>query len=222
MSDQTTPASGDAQAGTVGAVQTPDAPENKGADQKTTPENVEEKNTIEVPKDKWDQMYARTKSAEEKIKEFESAASEKAKAEAMAAGQYEEVIKGLETEKTDLLSKAGQLDQMNSTLQKYLDAELSKVEEGKRSLIPDDFTTQQKLDYIIANQSFLYSEQAKINNSTPALPKTDDEMALNELEKAKNELAELKAKRESTGHLNAVEASKVSKLVRMIAAASTS
>jgi hypothetical protein len=221
MSDQTTPASGDAQAGAVGAVQTPDAPENKGADQSTTPQTPEAKSNIEVPKDKWDQMYARTKTAEDKLKEYQEAEKKREEEKALEDGKFQDVIDSLKTEKSELLTKAESLDKMNGTLQKYLDVELNKVDESKRSLIPDDFTTQQKLDYIIANQSFLYSEQAKINNSTPALPKTDDEMALNELEKAKNELAELKAKRESTGHLNAVEASKVSKLVRMIAAAST-
>lgn len=44
-------------------------------------------------------------------------------------------------------------------------------------------------------------------------------MALNELEKAKNRLEELKQKRRDSGHLSQVEQTEASKLSRMITAA---
>jgi len=194
------------------------APENNGATP-TPPgqQPPETKSTIEVPKDKWDQMYARAKSAEEKAKEFEEAERKRLEAQALSEGKYQEVIDGLKSTNGELLQKANNLEAMEATLQKYLDAEISKVEEGKRGLIPENFTTQQKLDYIVQNQAYLFSSESKINNATPPLPKSEDELAMNELEKAKIRLKELRDKRDQTGHLTTIEMTEVSKLSRMIA-----
>lgn len=195
------------------------APENNGVNE-TPPgqQPPEAKNTIEVPKDKWDQMYARAKSAEEKTKEFEEAEKKRLEAQALSEGKYQEVIDGLKSTNGELLQKANSLEAMETTLQKYLDAEISKVDESKKGLIPENFTTQQKLDYIVQNQAFLYSAEAKTNNATPPLPKSEDEMAMNELEKAKIRLKELRDKRDQTGHLTTVEMTEVSKLARMVTA----
>lgn len=223
MPDPVTPGSGDPSGTTPennGAGTTPNAPENNGGNPTPPEKKPEEKGTIEVPKEKWDQMYARTKSAEEELKEFKEAEKKRAEEKALEDGKYQEVIDGLKSTNGELLEKAGSLEAMEGTLNKYLEAEMAKVDETKRGLIPENFTTQQKLDYIVQNQSFLYSAAAKENSVTPGLPKSENEMALNELEKAKNRIEELKKKRNETGHLSGVEQSEVSRLSRMISAAS--
>lgn len=226
MSDQNNAASGDASNPTPpenGAGQKPNnnAPENNGA-QNPEGQQPKPKGTIEVSQDKWDQMYARAKSAEERNKEYEDAERKRQEDLKMQEGKHQEVIDGLKTTNAELAQKASSLDAMEATLQKYLDAEMAKVDESKRGLIPENFTTQQKLDYIVQNQAFLYSAEAsKVNNPTPPLPKSEDELAMNELEKAKTRLKELRDKRDETGHLTAIEVSEVSKLSRMVAAAAS-
>lgn len=217
-------ASNNSTPGQNGAGQQPNnnAPENNGNNPNPSGQQPpESKGTIEVAKDKWDQMYARTKSAEEKLKEFEDAEKKRQEEAALKNGEFQTVIDSLKTEKSELLEKANSLEAMNSTLQKYLAVEMAKVDESKKGLIPENFTTQQKLDYIVQNQAFLYSPEAKANNATPPLPKTENEMAMNELEKAKTRLKELRDKRDQTGHLTTVEMSEVSKLSRLVTAAST-
>lgn len=224
MSDQTqTPGSGDNPTPeNNGTGQAPNAPENNSGNQLSNPEKKpdDKPGNVEVPKDKWDQTYARMKSAEEKLKEYEEAEKKRAEEKALEEGKYNDVIGNLKNENAELLKRASSLESMEGTLQKYLNAEMAKVDESKRSLIPENFSTREKLDYIVANQSFLYSEAAKANNATPPIPKSEQEMALNELEAAKNKVNEFKARVKNGEHLSEPEQTELSRLVRMITAAS--
>jgi len=123
----------------------------------------------------------------EKMNGFQSAEEERRKKEeeeaekkAKEAGEYDKVI----ADKDKKLSLAGEelkkskenYDKAKNTLQVILDKVTSTIPEDKRGLVPSEFSTRQKLEYIMANAEVLGADvslnkggEVKNNDNKPNL-----------------------------------------------------
>lgn len=191
-----------------------EAPQNKGDDAK------KEEGMISISQSKWDQMYARMKKSEEIAEQFQKQREEEEEKRLLQDKNYDEVINRLKTENQSYKDRASQVDQMEQTLAKLLEAEMQNISPERLSLIPETFTVQQKLDYIASNRSLLVTTSQPAKPSTGSdLPKNNDSTPLEEIDQAKARLEELKEKKLKFNFFTSAEQKEWMLLTRKIAQA---
>ena len=102
----------------------------------------------------------------EKFSDYEQLLEYKNNSEAEKLSEVEKLQKQI----SELQPYKEQVETANGILEKLLESELSLIAEDKRSLIPDNFTTSQKLEYITNNKQFLTN--SKSNIKTPGQEQT--------------------------------------------------
>lgn len=70
-------------------------------------------------------------------------------------GEYKTLYEQEKQKREALEAKVGQIDSYEQTLTGLLEAELKQLPETSRKLVPDDLSTQQKLNYIAKNRALL-------------------------------------------------------------------
>lgn len=156
-------------------------PEGEGDQGKKAPENNNDNNKSDLD-GRMNQLLARAKKAEEGIKSFQLEKDNAAEAELVKKGEHQEIIDNLKVKLADSESKSSRIGGLETALQSHLDSQMQNVAEDKRALIPESFTTEEKLTYISKNSAFLFENTPKVINSGGSLPKNDTPI-LNEIEK---------------------------------------
>lgn len=101
-----------------------------------------------VPFGKFHAANESLKAANAKIAEFEAAEAAATEKKALEAGEHQKVIDSLKPD-------AERAKTLEASLTKYLDAELAKIPEEKKPLIPAGLSVEAQLDYIATNRSLL-------------------------------------------------------------------
>ena len=193
---------------------TPAPEDDKKQDDSKKPE--EEKMTI--PKDKWDQMYARTKAAEREAEEAKTKLREREEKEKAEQGKHQELADQYRKERDELKAKNDEhsksLEETNATFAKMLEAQLEEIPEDKRKLIPDNYSPKDKLSYIASNRSFLIGTEKK--GGSPGQPNNDKQPPADELATKQKQLDELIEKRRKGGFLTLLEQKTIKTLSREV------
>lgn len=143
-----------------------------------------------IPKDKWNQLYARASEAKELKQKFESMELEKNEAEKRKLEdekKFEELYSQSKKEIEDLQIKVKTFDEQHAVLEDILNKRVEGIVENKRKLIPESYSTFQKLKYIEENWEILGEDKKPADQKqTPASgsSKTDispDRLRLNDL-----------------------------------------
>jgi len=144
-----------------------------------------------------EQLYARLKKKEKAMKELEEKMQrdqeELANKKLIEEKKFEELAAKLKAESEQKDKEIQELQSLNETINKYLEAEIENVPEEKRTAIPEHYTSQQKLDWIAANKHWLIEKKV---SSSQELPKNKNLSEISILEK---EIQEIKEKQKSLG-----------------------
>lgn len=97
-------------------------------------------NTPEQGSERWNQVYARMKAAEDKSAKLEKAQSDKDAAHLVEQGKYKELYEGAK-------GKAAQVDELNAAVQTVFDAAVKGISEDQLSLVPD-LPVHKKLEWV--------------------------------------------------------------------------
>ncbi len=82
-------------------------------------------------------------------------------------------VEKLQKQIAELEPYKNQVENANNILEQLLNTELEAIAEDKRGLIPQQFSTSEKLEYINQNKQFLMN--GKVNIKTPVDGKTPNE-----------------------------------------------
>jgi len=108
-----------------------------------------------VPYSRFKEVNDQKVAAERRAEALDKAAQEAEANRLKEQGDYKKLY---ETQEADLArAKAGaaKADSLETTLKTVLDAQVAEIPEARRSLIPEELTTQQKLDWIAKNRAVL-------------------------------------------------------------------
>jgi len=105
----------------------------------------------------------------DKFSDYEELQQYKQTAEQEKLTEVEKLQKQIE----ELTPYKNQVESANNILEQMLNNELEAIAEDKRGLIPQKFTTSEKLEYITQNKQFLHS--GKMNIKTPSDGNTPSE-----------------------------------------------
>lgn len=162
------------------------------------------------------QLTARAKKAEEEKRELQAKIDAEREAKLQEEGKLQELVDTYKDRLSKAESTTARVEQLEKTVNGYLETQLQRIPEEKRALIPESFTTEQKLDYISQNSSFLLSEdRPKPVNPGAPIPKNDASV-----NNAKQDLEEkfkgLLAKKRSDGYLSEFDKSELMKITKQL------
>ena len=118
-------------------------------------EETKNKEFAPVPYSRFEEVNREKNELAKRLKEKEDA--EKADTEKRLAEQneFKTIADNRAKELAELKPKAAQVEAYEKTLQEVLDAQVKDIPEDKRGLIPDELTTQQKLNWLAKNAAVL-------------------------------------------------------------------
>jgi cysteinyl-tRNA synthetase len=111
-------------------------------------------------------VQSRLARQSQKFQDYEELKKYKEETEQGKLSEVEKLNKVIE----DLKPRAEQAEARKELLEGLLADQLEGIAEDKRSLLPDDFSVEQKLSYLRSNQEFFRSQQT-VKTPTDAKPK---------------------------------------------------
>jgi hypothetical protein len=114
-----------------------------------------DKELAPVPYSRFSEVNEEKKALEKKLKDKEDAEKVETEKRLAEQNQYKELSEKRAKDLADLQPKAAQVDAYEKTLQEVLNAQIEEIPEGKRTLVPEELTTQQKLAWIAKNKAIL-------------------------------------------------------------------
>lgn len=108
-----------------------------------------------IPRDRFDEINEKNKELKKQLEQVE--ADKKAETEKRLADQenWKELADKRGADLAEAQAKADKVAAMEETLQGLLDAQIEMIPEEYRSMVPEEYTPKQKIDWISQNQSIL-------------------------------------------------------------------
>lgn len=178
----------------------PKDPDPKDPDPKD-PEDPKEE-TITISKSKWDQMYARTKKAEDRLSDLEKEKKEEDEAKKREAGEFEELANQHKAEaeeaKSELAKAREELKSNEEVFQTMLDQKMEAFSDEQKTAIDglEGFSVRQKLNYISTNEALFAAKEAG-KKGQPPQPKSNADKPDDEIKALEAERDELNKKAKS-------------------------
>lgn len=215
MSDPQNPKAGEP--GTGDGKQPLNADPNNEQDPKEPKGNEKEEL---IPRARMDQLYARLQDETRARKELETWKKEQEEKAMRENNQFKELAEKRDKELAEANAKLAEVGELEKTLQNYLTAEMETIPDERKELIPANYTTKQKIDYIIKNRALLC--EAKNTQPPQNIDKSKRQPSVDGLDEKKARLEELKQKRQKGIVLTDSEARELSGIIDAIEKAATS
>ncbi len=127
-----------------------DAPEQPAAEPKDT-----DKKEHMIPKSRLDEVIQERNEMQSRIEALEKASKEAEEQRLKDQEQWKELAEKRQQELESLKPKAAIAEEQEKTLQNYLEAQIQDIPETLHSLIPEQLTTMQKLQWLAKNKAKL-------------------------------------------------------------------
>jgi hypothetical protein len=127
----------------------------KDQEAQSTAESQKTEQEHMIPKDRLDQEINRRKQLEEQLAASQKTAKEAEEKRLEEQEQWRELAEKRQEELAALQPKAAVAEEQEKSLSAYLKAQVEEIPEDMRSLIPEQLTTLQKLDWLAVNRSKL-------------------------------------------------------------------
>jgi hypothetical protein len=114
----------------------------------------------QIPKSRFDEVNEARKKAEDQLAKMMAEQKIETEKRLIEQQQYQTLAETRGKELADLQPKAAKVDAMEKTLVDVLTAQVAELPEDKRGLIPDELTTQQKLNWLSKNAAVLKAPAA--------------------------------------------------------------
>jgi len=108
-----------------------------------------------IPKSRLDEEITKRKDLEGRLAALEKSARESEEQRMKDQEQWKELADKRQQEIEAIKPKAAIADEQEHTLQAYLNAQIEELPEDMHSLIPEQLTTMQKLQWLAANKAKL-------------------------------------------------------------------
>lgn len=108
-----------------------------------------------IPKERFDEVNTRMKEYEKKLQAQEKALKEAHEARLKEQENYKELYERTTAEVSELKPLAEQVEAYKETMTHLFEAQVEDIPEELRSLIPDELSVKQKLDWIARNKNLL-------------------------------------------------------------------
>jgi len=108
-----------------------------------------------IPRSKFNELLKANKDLQSQLESLEKERQSQLEAQLKEQGRYKELAEQRATELAELRPKAETVDTYEATLVSVLAAQIAEIPEAMRDLIPDELTTQQKLNWLSKNRSLL-------------------------------------------------------------------
>jgi len=133
------------------------ADENKQGDgaQNTSDDSKNTGNEHMIPKSRFDEVNNKARDLEDKLRKFEEERQKEIEARLVEQQQYKELAEKRGKELAEIQAKAQKVDAYEQTLTDVYKASLAELPEDMRDLVPDELTTQQKLNWLSKNKARL-------------------------------------------------------------------
>jgi len=112
-------------------------------------------NTHMIPKERFDEVNSRMKEYEKQFKAAEKALQEAQEARLKEKEDYKELYEQKMSELSELKPLADQVESYKETMERLLEAQIEEIPEELQTLIPDEMTVKQKIDWIAKNKKLL-------------------------------------------------------------------
>ncbi len=113
-----------------------------------------------VPYERFSEVNEKLKEATQKLTEVEKEKNDQLEAQLKEQGKWKEIAEQRANEIATIKPKADTVEDMEKTLVSVLEAQVASLPEDKRSLVPDEMTTQQKLSWLSKNAAILKAPAA--------------------------------------------------------------
>jgi len=108
-----------------------------------------------IPKSRLDEVLESNRKLQEQLSRTEKERQEQLEAQLKEQGKWKEIAEQRANEMAALKPKAEQLDAVEATLKDVLASQIAELPESMRGLVPDELTTQQKLQWLSKNKALL-------------------------------------------------------------------
>lgn len=132
----------------------PEQPNTEGNEAQSTAESKKtETQEHMIPKSRLDEEIARRKEMEKRMAAIEKASKESEEKRLEEQEKWRELAQKRQEELESIKPKAAVAEEQEKSLQAYLEAQIKDIPETMRSLIPEQLTTLQKLDWLAVNKA---------------------------------------------------------------------
>lgn len=108
-----------------------------------------------IPKSRLDEEISKRKALEDRLSALEVSAKELEEKRLEEQEKWQELAQKRQQEIEALRPKASVAEEQEKSLQAFLNAQIEEIPENMRSLIPEQLTTMQKLNWLATNRSLL-------------------------------------------------------------------
>ena len=108
-----------------------------------------------VPKSRFNELNTKLKESQARLATVEKEQASQLEKQLVEQGKHKELAEERAKKIAELQPKADQVDAYEKSLVGVLEAQTEDIPEQMRDLIPSEYTTQQKLDWIAQNRSKL-------------------------------------------------------------------
>lgn len=122
---------------------------------KEAPAEVEKTDSPMIPKERFDEVNSRMKEYEKKLQAQEKALKEAQEARLKEKEDYKQLYEQTTAELSELKPLAEQVETYKETMERLFESQVADIPEEMRSLIPDELSVKQKLDWIARNKNLL-------------------------------------------------------------------
>ena len=126
-----------------------------GAEVEETPAEAKKPESPMIPKERFDEVNSRMKEYEKKLQAQEKALKEAQEARLKEKEDYKQLYEQTTAELSELKPLAEQVETYKETMQYLFESQVADIPEEMRSLIPDELSVKQKLDWIAKNRGLL-------------------------------------------------------------------
>ena len=129
---------------------------NQGEGAQTTTDESKNTGTEHmIPKSRFDEVNKKAKELEDKLNKFNEERQKEIEARLVEQQQYKELAEKRGKELAEAQAKAKKVEDYEQTLADVYKASLSELPEDMRDLVPEELTTQQKLNWLSKNKARL-------------------------------------------------------------------
>jgi hypothetical protein len=108
-----------------------------------------------VSRERLNEVLKINKDLEKRLKSLEKEQQEQLEEQMKEQGRYKELAEQHAKELAELKPKAMTVDSYEATLVNVLETQMAEIPENMRGLIPDELSTQQKLNWLSRNKALL-------------------------------------------------------------------
>jgi len=112
-----------------------------------------------IPKSRLDEVLESNRKLQEKLATTEKERQDQLEAQLKEQGKWKEIAEQRAKEMADLKPKAEQADAIEATLKDVLASQIAELPETMRGLVPDELSTQQKLQWLSKNKPLLVKQK---------------------------------------------------------------